>query len=243
MLIEIILIMTPFLIGLAQVFFKLDAVYKFTEDFDEWIDNKYKNVLEGGNKIARYTLMPLYSLFITINDLTGNISDIWLQSGIRIASYIYLLGILLLLFLTFGYVLLIIALLVVCALIAVLGLRSVLQNRKEAKSLEVLSRHSDEVSQTFVENIWPFIKSETAKDEVAHLFDVQKIEVDYKGRIFENEFSPLPDEMKIGCFDKKGDIYDTRMGCFEKIGTIDTHGTIIDARENEKSPPGGRMSG
>jgi hypothetical protein len=241
MLIEIILIVMPFLIGLAQVFLKLEAVYRFTEDCNDWINKKYSNVLHGGNKIARYTLMPLYSLFTTINDLTENISNIWLQSGIRIASYLYLLGILFLLFITFGYVLLIIALVVVCALIAVLALRSFFENRKEAKSLEVLSKHSDEVSQTFVEKIWPFIKSETAKEEVAHLFDVQKIEVDYKGRIFENEFSPLPDEMKIGCFDKKGDIYDTRRGIFEKIGTIDAQGTIIDARGNKKGAPEGMM--
>jgi len=242
MLIEIIFVLMPFLIGLAQVFLKLEAVYKFTEDCEEWIDKKYKNVLEGGNKIARYTLVPLYSLFITINDLTGNIGNIWLQSGIRLASYLYLLGILFLLFITFGYVLLIIALAVVCALIAVLALRSALKNRKEAKALEVLSKHSDEVSQTFVENIWPFNKSEDAKEEVAYLFDVKNIEVDYKGRIFEDEFSPLPDEMKIGCFDKKGDIFDTRKGSFEKIGTIDAQGTIIDARGNKKGAPEGRMS-
>jgi hypothetical protein len=243
MLIESILIVMPLLIGLAQVYLKLEAVYKFTEDCDEWINRKYSNVLHGDNKIARYTLMPLYSLFITINDLTGNISNVWLQSGIRIASYLYLLGILFLLFITFGYVLLIIAVLVICALIALLALRGVMEKRKEAKSLEVLSKHSDEVSQTFVEKIWPFIKSETAKEEVAHLFNVQKIEVDYKGRIFENEFSPLPDEMKIGCFDKKGDIYDTRKGSFEKIGKIDSRGTIIDTRGDKKSAPEGRMSG
>lgn len=243
MLIEIILLVMPFLIGLAQVFLKVEAVYKFTEDCDEWISKKYSHVLQRDNKIVRYTLMPLYSLFITINDLTRNISNIWLQSGIRIAAYLYLLGILFLLFITFGYVLLIIALFVVCALIAVLALRSYLENRKEAKSLEVLSKHSDEVSQTFVENIWPFIKSDAAKEEVANLFGVQKVEVDYKGRIFENEFSPLPDEMKIGCFDKKGDIYDTRKGRFEKVGRIDAQGSIIDARENKKSFPEGRMSG
>lgn len=241
MLLEIILIVMPFLIGLAQVFLKLETVYKFTEDCEEWTNKKYRNVHQGDNKIARYTLMPLYSLFVTINDLTGNISNIWLQSGIRIASYLYLLGILFLLFITFGYVLLIIVLLAICALIAILALRGVLEKRKEEKSLERLSKQSDEVSQRFVDNIWPFVKSETAKAEVANLFNVQKIEVDYKGRIFENEFSPLPDETKIGCFDKKGEIFDTRRGSFEKIGKIDAKGTIIDAREIKKRASNGRI--
>jgi hypothetical protein len=242
MLIETIFIVMPFLVGLAQVFLKLEAVFKFTEDCDEWINEKYRNVLHGGNKILRYTLIPLYSLFITINDLTGNISNIWLKSGIRIASYLYIFGILFLMFITFGYILFIIAFLVIGVLVAVLALSHILESRKEEKSLRNLIKHSDGVSQTFIENIWPFIKSDTKKEEVANLFDVQKIEVDYKGRIFENEFSPLPDDTKIGCFDKKGDIYDTRKGNPEKLGNIDTKGNVIDAREIKKNIPDGRMS-
>lgn len=234
MLIETIFIVMPFLVGLTQVFLKLKAVYKFTEDCDEWIDKKYKNVLHGQNKISRYTLIPLYSLFITINDMTANISNIWLQSGIRIAAYLYLLGILFLIFITFGYILFIIAFLVIGVLVAVLALSRILESRKEAKSLEDLSKHSDGVSQTFVKNIWPFLKSDTKKEEVANLFDVQKIEVDYKGRIFENEFSPLPDDTKIGCFDKKGDIYDTRKGNPEKLGNINTQGIVTDTRDQIK---------
>jgi hypothetical protein len=236
MLIAIIFIVMPFLIGLAQVFLKQESVYEFTEECEVWVYKKYSNVLRGGNKILRFTLMPLYSLLITINDLTGRISNIWLKSGMRIAAYLYLLGTLFLIFITFGYIILIFVLLVIGALIAVFTLRRTLESRKEAKSLEILSKHSDEVSQTFVDNIWPFVKSETAKEKVANLFDVQKIEVDYKGRIFENEFSPLPDEMKIGCFDKKGVIFDTRKGSLEKIGKIDAQGKIIDSREIKSVP-------
>ncbi len=235
MLIKIIFIVMPFFIGLAQVILKLEAVYQFAEDCDDWINRKYTNVLQGGNKIARFTLMPLYSLLITINDLTGNIGNIWLQSGVRIAAYLYLFGMLFLIFITFGYILLILALLVVGVLIAVLALNRILESRKEAKSLRTLSQRSDGVSQTFVENFWPFLKSDETKEEVANLFEVQKIEVDYKGRIFENELSPLPDDLKIGCFDTKGNIYDTRKGSLERIGNIDAQGTIIDARENKKS--------
>jgi hypothetical protein len=229
MLIEIILIVMPFLIGLSQVFLKLDSIYKFTEDCNDWINKKYRNIIHGDNKIARYTLMPLYSLFITINDLTGNISNIWLQSGIRITAYLYLIGILFLIFITFGYILLIIVFLSLAALITVLALRNILESRKETQSLKDLSKRSDGVSETFLENIWPFIKSDTAKEEVANLFNVQKIEVDYKGRIFENEYSPLPDDTKIGCFDKKGDIYDTRKGDPKKLGSLNTQGKIISA--------------
>lgn len=231
MLIETIFIVMPFFVGLAQVFLKLEAVYKFTEDCDEWINKKYRNVLQGGNKISRYTLIPLYSLFITINDLTRNISNIWLQSGIRTAAYLYLFGIFFLIFITFGYILLIIALIIFCVLVAVFTLIRSLESRREAESLRMLSKHSDGVSQTFVENIWPFIKSDSTKAIVANLFDVQKIEVDYKGRIFENEFSPLPDDTKIGGFDKKGDIYDTRKGNPEKLGNIDAKGKVMDARD------------
>jgi hypothetical protein len=242
MLIEIILIVMPFLVGLTQVFLKLKAVYKFTEDCDEWINKKYSNVLHGGNKISKFTLIPLYSLLITINDLTGNISNIWLQSGIRIAAYLYFFGSLFLIFITFGYILFILAFLVIAVLVAVLALSRILESRKEAKSLRILSQHSDGVSQTFVENIWPLLKSDITKEGVANLFDVQKIEVDYKGRIFENEFSPLPDDTKIGGFDKKGNIYDTRKGNPEKLGNIDARGKVIDARENKQSIPNGRIS-
>ncbi len=231
MLIEIIFIVMPFLLGLAQVLLKLEAVRKFTEDCDNWINRKYSNALHGGNKIARFTLMPLYSLLITMNELTRNISNIWLQSGIRIAAYLYLFGILFLIFITFGYIILLFALLVIGVLLAVLALNRIFENRKEEKSLRILSEHSDGVSQTFIENIWPFLKSETTKEGVANLFDVQKIEVDYKGRIFENELSLLPDDTKIGCFDKKGNIYDTRKGNLDKVGNIDAQGNVVDWRE------------
>lgn len=50
MLIETIFIVMPFFVGLAQVFLKLEAVYKFTEDCDEWINKKYRNVLQGETK-------------------------------------------------------------------------------------------------------------------------------------------------------------------------------------------------
>jgi hypothetical protein len=232
MSIDIVIILMPLLIGLAQVFLKLEAVYKFTEDCDEWINRKYKNVLQEGNKISRYTLVPFYSLLITTNDLTRNISNIWLQSGVRIAAYLYLFGILFLIFITFGYILFILALLIIGVLLVVLALSRVLERRKEEKTIRELSQHSDRVSIPFVENIWPFLKSNTTRQEVANLFEVQKIEVDYKGRIFENEFSPLPDDTKIGRFDTKGNIYDTRKGNQEKLGQIDAHGDVVDARES-----------
>ena len=117
-------------------------------------------------------------------------------------------------------------------LIAVLTLSRILESRKEAKSLRILSQHSDGVSQAFVENIWPFLKSDITREAVANLFDVQKIEVDYKGRIFENEFSPLPDDTKIGCFDTKGNIYDTRKGNLEMRGEIDAHGKVKKNKKN-----------
>jgi hypothetical protein len=236
MLATIIFIFLPFLVGIAQVFLKQESVYKFTEECEEWINKKYSNILQGENKILRFTLMPLYSLLITINDLTGGISDIWLKSGIRIAAYLYLLGALFLIFITFGYIILIFALLVIGVLIAVFTLSRTLESRKEAKSLRMLSQQSDGVSQIFVENIWPFLKSEITKEEVASLFDVQKIEVDYKGRIFENELSPLPDVLKIGCFDTKGNIYDTRKGHMEKLGNISAQGKVFDSRKRGDGP-------
>ena len=232
MLVDIIFIVMPLLIGLAQIFLKLEVFYKFTEDCDEWIIRKYKNALQERNKILRCTLIPFYSLLITINDLTRNIRNIWLQSGIRTTAYLYLFGILFLIFITFGYILLILVLLVMGVLVAVLALNRVLESRKEAKSIRELNRHSDAVSMPFVENIWPFLKSDTTREEVANLFNVQKIEIDYKGRIFENEFSPLPDDTKIGRFDTKGNIFDTRKGNPEKLGEIDAHGDVVDARES-----------
>jgi hypothetical protein len=236
MLIAIIFIVMPFLVGMAQVLLKQESVYEFTEECEVWINKKYRNVLDGGNKISRFTLMPLYSLLITINELTGSISNIWLKSGVRIAAYLYLIGTLFLIFITFGYIILIFALLVIGVLIAVFTISRKLESRKEAKSIRTLSQQSDGVSQSFVQNIWPFLKSEITKEELASLFDVQKIEVDYKGRIFENEISPLPDDLKIGCFDTKGNIYDTRKGHLEKLGNISAQGEVIDSRGIKNGP-------
>jgi hypothetical protein len=126
--------------------------------------------------------------------------------------------------------------LVIGVLIAVFTISRKLESRKEAKSIRTLSQQSDGVSQSFVQNIWPFLKSEITKEELASLFDVQKIEVDYKGRIFENEISPLPDDLKIGCFDTKGNIYDTRKGHLEKLGNISAQGEVIDSRGIKNGP-------
>ncbi len=233
MLFIAILLLTPLLIGYFLVFLKIEAVYYFTEDFYDWLIQKSRNIRSGRGRfssISRFTLEPIYSLLIWVNDLTQNIDNIGAVSGIRIGAYLYLCGAIIFIFSTLGQFFLLLALLGTGVLCASMVLRYVRIKHKEVKTKKTTADPSEVRTQTFVETIWPHFRSRVTKEKVEELFHLKEIEVDYEGDIFTNDLTVFPVKTRIGRVDKNGGIYDTRSGIPQKIGRIDSRGDVIAER-------------
>jgi hypothetical protein len=237
MYVLILLLVVPFIIGYVLVFLKIGAIHAFTVDFYYWLKEKRQNILSRKGKlanIAKFTLEPLYSLLIAINDWTENIENAGMKSGVRIAGYLYLIGILLFIFFTLGQFLFLLALIGVGILLGTVVLKFIQASQEKAKSKQTQAKtpekHAEGNSLTFVESIWPHFRSRAIKERVEDLFDLKQIEVDYHGDIFSNDITTFPVKTKIGRVDKSGGIYDIRKEMPEKIGSIDVQGNIIDER-------------
>ena len=237
MYVLILLLVVPFLIGYVLVFLKVGAIHEFTVDFYYWLKEKRQNILSGKGKfanIAKFTLEPLYSLLIAINDWTENIENAGKKSGVRIAGYLYLIGILLFIFFTLGQFLFLLALIGVGILLGTVALKYIQANQKKARSKQTQDKTTQKKveghSLTFVESIWPHFRSRMIRERVEDLFDLKQIEVDYLGDIFSSDITTFPVRTKIGRVDKNGGIYDIRKEMPKKIGSIDVQGNIIDER-------------
>ncbi len=231
---EIVIFVVPFLVGFILTFLKIEALDEFTENIHVWLSRRYRNIQyekSKTSKVARFTIGPLYSLFITINDLTSNIDNTGVKSGIRIGAYLYLIGFLIFIFMTLGHFLLLLALIAIGISSALFVVKHVSRKREEVTSKGISTKQFEGQSITFVESIWPLFRIRVTKEKVEELFNVEKIEVDYEGDIFAFDLnSQSAVKVKIGCVDKNGGIYDTRKETPEKIGTIDTRGRVIDER-------------
>ena len=234
MWLETIILVIPLIVGILQVLKKFEVIDDLTEDFNDWITERSRSTGRGSSlpsKAARYTLVPLYSLFTTIHDLTTNIRDSALRSGIRAASYLYLVAFLFVIFITVGYKVLILALLVFAVLVAFALLQSILPGRKSAAA----SGSSD----GFVELIWPYFRSDSMKESVAGLFDVESIDVDYTGNVTTYKDGTSPGRAVIGRVDQHGHIYDTRPEAAVKVGWIDDRGRLVGDRIIHRQDPSG----
>ncbi len=237
MIFLILLLVGPLFIGHVLVFLKIGVIHAFTVDLYYLLKEKRQNILSGKGKfasLAKFTLEPLYSLLLAINDWTENIENTGTKSGVRIAGYLYLIGILLFIFFTLGQFLFLLALIGVGILLGTLVLKYLRATSKKATSQQTQAKTQTKQvegqSLTFVESIWPHFRSRVIKERVEDLFDLKQIEVDYHGDIFSSDITTFPVRTKIGCVDKKGGIYDTRKEMPAKIGSIDTQGNIVDKR-------------
>lgn len=231
----ILLLVVPLFIGYILVFLKIGVIHAFTVDLYYWLKEKRQHILSGKGKfasLAKFTLEPLYSLLIAINDWTENIENTGTKSGVRIAGYLYLIGIVLFIFFTLGQFLFLLALISVGILLGMVVLKYIQKSQTKSKQTQAKTQKKQDEGQslTFVESIWPHFRSRVIKERVEDLFDLKQIEVDYHGDIFSSDITTFPVKTKIGCVDKRGGIYDTRKEMPEKIGSIDVQGNIVDER-------------
>ena len=237
MIFLIFLLVGPFFIGYILVFLKIGAVHSFTVDLYYWLKEKQRNILSGKGKfvsVSKFTLEPLYSLLIAINDWTEHIENTGTKSGVRVAGYLYLIGIVLFIFFSLGQFLFLLALIGVGVMLGTVVLRYIKAAQIKAKSKqpqgEIQEKRVEDGSVTFVESLWPHFRSKKIRDRIEDLFDLKEIEVDYHGDIFSSDITTFPVKTKIGRVDKNGGIYDIRNEIPEKIGSIDVQGNIVDER-------------
>lgn len=225
MLIETIILLIPLIVGILQIGKKYEAIDDLTEDFIDWISAQGRKTGRPDtllSRAARYTLVPLFSLFTTIHDLTRNIRDAGIRSGIRVASYLYLVAFLFVIFITIGYKVLLLALGVFVLLIVYVLLSRILPGRRAGAA--------DGSSPEFVEKIWPYFRSDSTRAHVAGLFDVTQIDVDYTGIITTYHEGASQGKKVIGRVDQHGQIYDTRREAAVKLGSIDDLSRGTDER-------------
>ena len=137
MIFLILLLVVPSLIGYFLVILKIKAVHSFTVDFYYWLKEKRQNILSGKGKfasLAKFTLEPVYSLLIAINDWSENIENKGTKSGVRIAGYLYLIGILLFIFFTLGQFLFLLSLIGVGILLGTLVLNYIKSSQIKKKT-------------------------------------------------------------------------------------------------------------
>lgn len=225
MWIDILVLLIPLVVGVTQAFKRYDVVDDFTENCNAWIAEKINNNSRGDTLAAlsvRYTLVPFLFLFIIVYDLTEDIRDFGLKSGIRIASYLYLVMFLVVVSITFGYKVFLLMLVALVLLNLFMLLRKFLAGRR--------TNVRGESPRDFVEKIWPYFRVDSTRARVADLFNVSQVDVDYTGNILAYNRGDSPGKKKIGWVDPLGQIYDTRNAASERIGCIDDHGRVIGAR-------------
>ncbi len=240
MILLILLLTVPFLFGYFCILFKIGAVHDFTIDFYYWLKERRTGILSGKGKLAQvssFTIEPIFSLLIAINDWTENIDNKGTKAGVRIAAYLYLIGTLLFIFFTLGQFIFLLALIGTGLLLGSILVKFIQSKQKIATvktvpmaQTETHAKQAEAFTQTFVETIWPHFRSKMTKYRVERLFELKEIEVDYQGDIFSSDITTFPVRTKVGRVDKSGGIYDTRKDIPEKIGSIDTQGNITDER-------------
>lgn len=237
MILLILLLVVPFFIGYFCIFFKIGAVHDFTIDFYYWLQERRKGILSANGTLAqvsRFTIEPIFSLLIAINDWTENIENKGTKAGVRVAAYLYLIGTLLFIFFTLGQFIFLLALIGTGVLLGSIMVKFIQSKQKivtvKPGQTETNAKQTEVFTQTFVETIWPHFRSKMTKYRVERLFELKEIEVDYQGDIFSSDITTFPVKTKIGRVDKSGGIYDTRSAIPQKIGSIDTQGNISDER-------------
>ena len=93
----------------------------------------------------------------------------------------------------------------------------------------------DEKSTSFVTKYYPFFVAENNKNKVGRLLKVDKIEVDYQGKIFTTD-NQYFGRTKIGYVDGTGNIYDMREKKPLRIGWVDTRGNIEELEASQRQP-------
>ena len=233
MILFISVLVIPFLAGVFLTFFHSDPLLEFTENIHGRLIRKRRLILYRRTRFSsalRFILEPVLSLLIAINEWTRDIENTGLKSGLRIAGYLYLMGLFLFGIITIAYfpvILIFIAL----GVIAAISIEKLISEKAAEKKVKKRKSPVEDM-QTFLETFWPLFKYRPTKENVERLFRLRSIDVDIKGNIFSIDRRKFSEKTKVGLVDIKGGIYDIRDSFPKKIGRVDNLGNVY-----EEHPP------
>jgi hypothetical protein len=116
----IILEISPLIIGGIIAIVNQPTINNFIESLEDLIRDQQRSSSMQRGLGYRFLLHPLLFILVRLNDLTNSISSISIKSGIRIALYLYFIGIWIYLF-TAAFT--VIITLIVCGFVLFLVLR------------------------------------------------------------------------------------------------------------------------
>ena len=92
-LIPIIVLGFPAIIGAAVYFFKYDKAVSWVESVNGWFLRKKESVSQKTGIVSRWFFRPVLWVLAKIMEMTEQTKDQYLRTAIRIASYLYFIGI------------------------------------------------------------------------------------------------------------------------------------------------------
>jgi hypothetical protein len=236
MVLFIIMLITPLIAGVFLMFRKDASVLTFTDNFYGRLIRRRRKILHKKGwtaAVSKYTLEPVLSIFIMVNNWTRDIKGTGLKSGLRVGGYLYVTGFFLFGIVTIVYFPFILAFAAAGILTAIIVEKIVSEKVSEKKVKNENTFRSRKEPKTFLETFWPIFKYRPTKENVERLFRLNGIDVDIRGNVFSADRHHYTERTKVGLVDKQGCIYDIRHSFPKKLGRVDDLGNVYE----EDAPP------
>jgi hypothetical protein len=222
-LITLIILGFPAIIGAAVYFFKYDKAVSWVESVNDWFLRKKESVSQKSGGVSRWFFRPVLWVLAKIMEWTEQTQDQYLRTAIRIASYLYFIGIALYISISIvvGIAILIITFWIIGELLA--G-----DSGTTYTTRRTVSRIKDK---SLYDTSGFFNKKVGRIDKNGNVYDTSRFlerkvgKIDDKGKVYDStRFS----DRQVGRIDEAGGIHNTT-GILEKnVGHIDEDGTIHD---------------
>jgi hypothetical protein len=200
----------PLLVGATIPVFKLDLAISVTDRFGAWVVMNREKVAHRTGTFHKYGYKPYLGGLTSIKGWTEGINDRYLQSGVRLTSYLYFSLITVYLFLMALYLAVGIVIAIVVIIFALWVLGQALGGQSTGRS--------------YSPPLAGFKRSKIVKE--GFFSDKEIYHVDDQGRIKKPGF--IFDEPTGYRVDEKGSLYKEGFFFDEKIHEVREDGTIVD---------------
>lgn len=222
-LIPIIILGFPAIIGAAVYFFKYDNAVSWVESINGWFLRKKEAVSQKTGIVSRWFFRPVLWVLAKIMEMTEQTKDQYLRTAIRIASYLYFIGIALYISISIvvGIAILLIALWIIGELLA-----------GDSGTSYTMRRTVSRVKDKSLYDTSGIVNKKVGRiDEDGNVYDTSGIfakkigKIDEDGKILD---STGVFDKQVGRIDEEGGIHDTTKVFDKKVGRIDENGNIHD---------------
>jgi hypothetical protein len=222
-LIPIIILGFPAIIGAVVYFLKYEKAVVWVDSINNWFLRKKETVSQKTGAVSRWFFRPVLWVLAKIMEMTEQTKDQYLRTAIRIASYLYFIGIAL--YISISIVVTIVILMIVLWIIGEL------LSGDSGTTYTTRRTVSRVKGKSLYDTKGIFNKKVGRIDEDGNVYDTSGIfskkvgKVDDDGKIHDS--TDIFDK-QVGRIDGEGGIHDTT-GIFDKkVGRIDEEGGIHD---------------